>query len=46
MSETQEKYCAAPGVREKYHFSDTAGLGLPQPYNLKDHHVEGPSKVY
>ncbi|KAJ8298646.1 hypothetical protein KUTeg_022706 [Tegillarca granosa] len=44
-SETQEKFCAAPGVREKYHFSDAAGLGLPQPYNLKDHHVDGPSKV-
>ncbi|KAK3602620.1 hypothetical protein CHS0354_034204 [Potamilus streckersoni] len=44
MSETREQYSAPPGIRQKYHFADAAGLGLPQPFNLKDHHVEGPSK--
>lgn len=44
-SETQDRFNSAPGVRQKYHFDDTAGLGLPQNYNLHDHHVEGPSKV-
>jgi hypothetical protein len=45
-SETREKFCSEPGVRQKYHFDDTAGLGLPQNFNLHDHHVEGPSKVH
>ncbi|XP_060556411.1 stabilizer of axonemal microtubules 3-like [Ruditapes philippinarum] len=44
-SETREKFCSEPGVRQKYHFDDTAGLGLPQNFNLHDHHVEGPSKL-
>lgn len=44
-SETSEHFDAKAGIRDKYHFADTAGLGLPQPYNLKDHHKEGPSKV-
>lgn len=44
-SETHDKFNNAPGVRQKYHFDDTAGLGLPRNFNLHDHHVEGPSKV-
>ena len=47
MTETQEQFRSAPGVRQKYHFQDdaSAGLNLHQPYNLSDHHKEGPSKV-
>lgn len=44
ISETKERYSAPPGIRDKYHFEDTAGLNLPQSYNLNDHHREGPSK--
>lgn len=43
-SETHDKFNSAPGVRQKYHFDDAAGLGLPKNFNLHDHHVEGPSK--
>lgn len=45
VSETREQFNSAPGVREKYHFDDAAGLGLPQTYLQHDHHVDGPSKV-
>lgn len=45
MSETRDRFNSAPGVRQKYHFDDVAGLGLPQDYLLHDHHVEGPSKL-
>ncbi|XP_046573804.1 uncharacterized protein LOC124281845 [Haliotis rubra] len=41
QSETQDKFCAASGIREKYHFEDFAG---PQNFILQDHHKEGPSK--
>ncbi len=41
-SEAHDQFCAATGVRDKYHFEDVAG---PQPYTLQDHHKEGPSKV-
>jgi len=44
-SETQDRFDNATGVRQKYHFDDAAGLGLPRNFNLHDHHVEGPSKV-
>lgn len=45
VSETHDRYNNSAGVRQKYHFDDAAGLGLPQPFMLHDHHVEGPSKV-
>lgn len=45
ISETHDRFNNASGVRQKYHFDDTAGLGLPRNFNLHDHHVEGPSKV-
>ena len=45
VSETHDRYNNSAGVRQKYHFDDAAGLGLPQPFLLHDHHVEGPSKV-
>ena len=44
-SETHDRFNNPTGVRQKYHFDDAAGLGLPQPFPLHDHHVEGPSKV-
>lgn len=45
LTETKEEFSNKAGVRQRYHFEDTAGLNLPQPYNLNDHHKEGPSKV-
>lgn len=45
LTETKEEFSNKAGVRQRYHFQDTAGLNLPQPYNLHDHHKEGPSKV-
>lgn len=45
LTETKEEFSNKAGVRQRYHFQDTAGLNLPQPYNLNDHHKEGPSKV-
>lgn len=44
LTETKEEFSNKAGVRQRYHFEDTAGLNLPQPYNLNDHHKEGPSK--
>ncbi|KAK3102684.1 hypothetical protein FSP39_013124 [Pinctada imbricata] len=46
MTETQEQFRNASGVRQEYHFQDdaSAGLNLHQPYNLSDHHSDGPSK--
>lgn len=44
LTETKEEFSNKAGVRQRYHFQDTAGLNLPQPYNLNDHHKEGPSK--
>ena len=39
-SETIEEFSNKPGLREKYDFDPR-----PQPFNLKSHHTNGPSKV-
>ncbi|KAK6183852.1 hypothetical protein SNE40_002376 [Patella caerulea] len=41
-TETQDKFCAEPGMRDKYFFEE---VYYPQNFVLQDHHKDGPSKV-
>lgn len=40
LSEMKDEYCNRPPLSEPIDFQ-----GGPQPYNLKAHHLNGPSKV-